>query len=228
MRPLLSNQTCSRPPRRRRAFPLGALRRMVRDMKREIPLATAQDVAGQWLSNRLAPHCERVQIAGSIRRECPTVGDIGIVAIPRPSFFETMARLHDSPASEISILKGLPGLQRGRAKYIQIRDSFYRIQLDVFLASRETWGVVLAIRTGSAEFSRGLMIRANRIGLTSFQSRLVSRAEVIYGKNGKPKAMGFAAPLETPEERDVFEALKIRWVEPENRHGFQDIKPLQS
>ena len=199
-------------------------------MKGKIPLATAQDVAGQWLSNRLAPLCERVQIAGSIRRECSTVGDIEIVAIPKSTFFEEMTRLHELPrqASEISILKGLPGLKKRRAKYIQIQDLFYGIQLDLFLASRETWGIILAIRTGSADFSKALMFRANQLGLTSFKGRLVPRNEIIRGKNGKPYAMGLAVPLETPEERDVFEALKIQWVEPPMRRGFRDIHPLPS
>ncbi len=33
---------------------------------------------------QLAPHCERIEIAGSIRRKKPDVGDIEIVAIPKP------------------------------------------------------------------------------------------------------------------------------------------------
>jgi DNA polymerase/3'-5' exonuclease PolX len=32
----------------------------------------------------LAPHCERIEIAGSIRRKKPDVKDIEIVAIPKP------------------------------------------------------------------------------------------------------------------------------------------------
>lgn len=32
----------------------------------------------------LTPHCERIEIAGSIRRKKPEVKDIEIVAIPKP------------------------------------------------------------------------------------------------------------------------------------------------
>jgi len=32
----------------------------------------------------LAPYCERIEIAGSIRRKKPDVGDIELVAIPKP------------------------------------------------------------------------------------------------------------------------------------------------
>ena len=50
--------------------------------KRRWPLADARAVAERWLA-MLAPVCERVQIAGSARREKPEVGDIELVYVPR-------------------------------------------------------------------------------------------------------------------------------------------------
>lgn len=47
-----------------------------------MPLATAQILANTiW--HALEPHCERIAIAGSIRREKETIGDIELVLIPR-------------------------------------------------------------------------------------------------------------------------------------------------
>lgn len=46
------------------------------------PLAQARAVA-DLLVSYLAPACERIEIAGSIRREVPEVKDIELVAIPR-------------------------------------------------------------------------------------------------------------------------------------------------
>lgn len=217
-------------------------------MKGKIPLAEAQRIAWDWV-RVLAPDCERIEVAGSIRRKCETVGDVEIAAILTPGKPEQVAllpglagtekqklpplfeRIHDlenfrNGTSPILVTKGTPGLLNGQARYLQIYDRTEKIYLDLFLATKETWGVIFTIRTGSAEFSHGLMLHANRIGLTSYQGRLVPAAEVIRGKNGKPKAMGLAVPFETPEERDVFEALKIQWIEPEERHGVLDIKPL--
>ena len=46
-----------------------------------VPLETAAKIA-EDLASLLRPVCERVEIAGSIRRGCPTIGDIEIVVIP--------------------------------------------------------------------------------------------------------------------------------------------------
>ena len=50
--------------------------------KAAIPLAKARGFA-QIIAARLAPYCERIEIAGSIRRKRETVGDIELVAISR-------------------------------------------------------------------------------------------------------------------------------------------------
>ena len=185
-------------------------------MKGKIPLAEAHRIAWLW-RDRLIPDCKRIEIAGSIRRECETVGDIEIVAIPKPALF---GRIHDLTYSRkgsppIVVTKGAPGLLNGKARYIQIYDAGEKIYLDLFLCMPETWGVIFAIRTGSAEFSHGLMIRANKLGMTSIQGRIHQATD-----------NGFCIAAQTPEERDVFEALQIQWVEPPQRHGFSDIKPL--
>lgn len=42
----------------------------------------------QALISLLKPHCKRIEICGSLRREKPDVGDIDIVAIPSPTLLE--------------------------------------------------------------------------------------------------------------------------------------------
>ena len=196
-------------------------------MKGKIPLAEAQRIAWDW-TRRFTLDCKRIEVAGSVRRKCEIVGDIEIVAIPKPSFFGRILDL-EQPGNghkPLLVTKGAPGLRNGKARYVQIYDKYEDVFIDLFLTTPETWSVIFAIRTGSAEFSHGLMGRANRIGLTSYQGRLVPNSELIRGGNDKVKSMGLAAPLDTPEERDVFEALQIEWVEPPMRRGFSDIKPL--
>ncbi len=49
------------------------------------PIQTVMPIAQRLLS-ALAPNCHRVELAGSLRRGRPMVGDIEIVAIPiRPT-----------------------------------------------------------------------------------------------------------------------------------------------
>lgn len=52
-------------------------------MKDRIPLALAQ-VYGNLAREDIAPYCERVEVAGSIRRGKPDVGDVELVVIPKP------------------------------------------------------------------------------------------------------------------------------------------------
>ena len=47
------------------------------------PLAEALEVANH-IQSALAPHCARVEIAGSIRRRRPSIGDVEIVCLPHP------------------------------------------------------------------------------------------------------------------------------------------------
>ena len=44
-------------------------------------LQQAREIA-EGVKAKLAPHCERIEIAGSIRRGKPVVGDIEIVCVP--------------------------------------------------------------------------------------------------------------------------------------------------
>jgi DNA polymerase/3'-5' exonuclease PolX len=50
--------------------------------KQRIPLARARIIAGE-IVDLLTPVCERIEVAGSVRREKATVGDnIEIVCVP--------------------------------------------------------------------------------------------------------------------------------------------------
>lgn len=50
--------------------------------KTKMPLAKAQKIA-ENVKSFLEPYCQRVEIAGSVRREKTEVGDIEIVVIPQ-------------------------------------------------------------------------------------------------------------------------------------------------
>ena len=55
----------------------------VKSKEKKYPHAEAQAIA-QEVVEQLRPHCERIVVAGSIRRKKSEVGDIEIVAIPKP------------------------------------------------------------------------------------------------------------------------------------------------
>lgn len=183
------------------------------------------------LVSMMSPHCHRVEIAGSIRRQRQDVKDIEIVVIPKwgmrpgtdmPLFGgepERVNFLHDwalQVAEPDGGLQGyvrwikpgtrlvLPWEPKPEGKYWRALVGG-RIKLDLFLASRDNWGIILAIRTGSAEFSQALMTYA--------------RHKTCYHVEGGHLRDERGTALETREERDVFDALGIDWVEPRNRSG---------
>lgn len=146
---------------------------------------------------QLAPHCERIEIAGSIRRRKPDVGDIEMVAIPKPYDVGLFASGIAPIVEQWPRVRGvLP------CKYTQrlLPDG---IVLDLFFATAENWGLIFAIRTGSADYSHQVLAHGWSVrGWKSIDG-------VLHNSAGKP--------VPTPEERDVFRIAGVPWVEPEAR-----------
>ncbi len=157
-------------------------------------LVKAKGIADKAI-NVLRPHCERIEIAGSIRREKPEPNDIEIVAIPKPYDVGLFESGIATVVNRWEKVKGeLP------CKYTQ-RILPEGIKLDLFFATPENWGLIFAIRTGSAEFSHRLAIRWVRFGYNSKGG--------ILSRDGKQYMIR--------EESDLFELLAIKYIEPKSR-----------
>lgn len=146
---------------------------------------------------KLAPHCHRIEIAGSIRRKKAEVGDIELVAIPKP--YET-GLFSSGIALVVNQWKKIKG--ELPCKYTQ-RMLPQGIKLDLFFATADNWGLIFAIRTGSADFSKKVLAqRWVQLGYKSI--------------NGMLHYKGRPIPLR--EEEDLFALLKIGFVPPEKRN----------
>lgn len=143
----------------------------------------------------LEPYCKRIEIAGSIRRRKLDCGDIELVIIRDMEKIEELKRIVGKWEKVKGSIKG---------KYIQVvlpED----LKLDVFIAADDgsNWGNIYLIRTGNWKFSRYMMgIRAKQVGL-------LHRGGYLIDKDGKR--------LECREEQDVFDLLKMKYIEPEDR-----------
>jgi len=158
-------------------------------------LADALLIANRILAE-LEPHCERIAIAGSVRRRKAEVGDIEIVAIPKP--YDT--GLFESGIAPL--VNRWPKLRGSLpCKYTQRRLP-EGIALDLFFAVPENWGLILAIRTGSAEFSHRVL--ACGWVARGFHS---SGGKLIKGLH----------TFEVREESELFNLIGVPWVEPEKR-----------
>ena len=155
----------------------------------------------------LRPYCERIELAGSLRRERPLVGDVEIVAIPR-RLRDLFGDPLDGPTLLDSFLddRGVLFSKRGE-RYQQFRYG-HQTMVDLFLPTVETWGSVFTIRTGSWEFSRWLVTPQGAGG---------AAPDGLVFRDGRLWANGRL--LATPEEVDVFHALGLVYIEPAQRHG---------
>lgn len=143
----------------------------------------------------LAPHCDRCEIAGSVRRQKPECKDIEVVAIPKPYDTGLFTSGIATVLNQWPIVKGqLPCL------YTQ-RILPEGIKLDFFVANPENFGYIYMLRTGSREFNFKWVIDLKNLGYKPHDGAIYS--------NGHP--------VRVPEESDVFRLLKRDFVKPENR-----------
>jgi DNA polymerase/3'-5' exonuclease PolX len=201
-----------------------------------IPRQNAEAVA-VLLIEKLAPFCERIEIAGSIRRKMNTVKDIEIVAIPRTE--TPQLGLFGDPGEPISLLKQKldslvldgflekrtddDGKQRWGEKHQRalFQAPSGPIGIDFFaVLPPAQWGVIFAIRTGNYEFSRNLVTGTFHGGRMPDGLRVSDGALWRVAEDRETKL----GVVHTPEEKDFFEA--IGWPDypaPEARY-FEDTK----
>jgi DNA polymerase/3'-5' exonuclease PolX len=160
-------------------------------------LEQAKNIADQIVL-LLKPHCDRIEIAGSIRRKKTEVKDIEIVAIPKSyqvGLFEsgiaTIINKWDKVKGELP------------CKYTQ-RILPEGIKLDLFFATPENWGLIYAIRTGSADYSHKVLATAwVKAGYKSIEGNL------FHVSNNKQ--------YDVREEIDLFKRIGVKYIEPEFR-----------
>lgn len=145
----------------------------------------------------LEPHCERIEIAGSIRRKKPEVGDIEIVAIPKPY---NIGLFESGIATVVNQWKKVKG--ELPCKYTQ-RILPHGIKLDLFFAQPNNWGLIYALRTGSANYSHQVL--ASEWVSQGYRSE----GGLLY-YNG--------SNIILKEEEDLFKLLKLKYMEPEFRN----------
>ncbi len=179
--------------------------------KISVKLSQAQDIARD-LVKAFSPGCDRIEIAGSIRRKKPRVGDIEIVCIPtwqRDLFGEVSIK---APTALDHILydlvaagRLLPSEKNGPKFKQFILPDIEGLHMDLFLTTPECWGVIYTIRTGPAEFNMKLVLQ-------DWQGGLLPKGHRIRGG----RVLHHKRTLATPEEKDLFELIG-GWIGPENR-----------
>jgi DNA polymerase/3'-5' exonuclease PolX len=176
-------------------------------VKTKMPLAEAERI-GRSMVNALLPLCERVELAGSIRRRAPFVGDIEIVAIPKQvtDMFGAVLPLSSDHALNRPdwSLYGSVKVDGSKQKKILLLQG---IQLDLFIVTPPAqWGVQFLLRTGPADYSHK-MVTARKYG-GCMPSHLRVQGGAVWSNNHV---------IPTPEESDVYTLFGLGYVPPEMR-----------
>ncbi len=161
----------------------------------------AKEIADK-IVERMRPYCARIEIAGSIRRHCSKVGDIEIVYIPISCYALELFNIIDK-------WKKIKGKNLG--KYTQ-RELPEGINLDLFQATFDNWGLIFAIRTGSADFSH------NVLAAGWVKKGYHSEEGVLYMCCTPDEIdLDYSHPVYIRDELELFNLIGIPYVEPENR-----------
>ena len=183
-------------------------------MKTKWPISDARSVA-QMLVHDLAALCERIEIAGSIRRKKPMVSDIEILYVPRfeerpfDLFSTHLLNLADEQINHwlsVGYLAKRPSSTGVTAWGDKNKLGIHvpsGISLDLFATTLENWWVSLVVRTGSKETNLKLTNGAINHGrsLNAYGCGVTERGNIIPARS----------------ERDVFDLCFVPYAEPENR-----------
>ena len=114
------------------------------------------------IKSLLEPHCQLIEIAGSIRRECALVNDIEIVCVPnavKQSDLFDSSRIWVRSTDFSKTVRGLGAIIKGSpetGKYCRVVVSAV-LELDLFMTTLEDYYRILAIRTGPADYSHKVL-----------------------------------------------------------------------
>lgn len=129
--------------------------------KTKIPLKQAQALA-EKIIKELSPACARIEVAGSVRRKKPEVGDIEIVCIPEMQldlFGDPSGSILDIHLEQLAeagrILKSEGENKRWGPKWKSFHPAARpELKVDLFITTAPEWGYTFTIRTGPSDFSR--------------------------------------------------------------------------
>ena len=154
-------------------------------------------------------NCEKIEVAGSIRRQKPKVHDIDFVVVAKSdsdwqAINEVLRRMKAKPnCSGPKLIKTYLPCQNGT------------FQVDFYRAKPSTFGIHLLIRTGSAQHNCWLAGYAISKGMRlKYSEGLIKDAAPIAGEdeNGVFSALGLHCPL--PTEREIVKGKPI-WMSKE-------------
>jgi DNA polymerase/3'-5' exonuclease PolX len=165
-------------------------------------LAAATRLA-ERIRDEIAPHCDRIEIAGSIRRRRPECGDIDLVCLPKVG---GKAEITERCGRTAKLVKhGTQYVVFELANGFQLDLWFAHAGAgDLFAREPSNWGALLLSRTGSAAHNIHLCNVAHSKGLHFNPHRGLERRGAVVASE---------------TEEAIFVALSLDFIAPEAREA---------
>ena len=157
-------------------------------------LEQARQIANN-IKKILTPYCDRIEIAGSIRRGKPIVHDIDIVLIEKP----------ESALIIPSLLATIGAITLNGSKIKRLHYGDADINIDIYTATPASWSTLLLIRTGSKKNNIRLATIAKRKGW-----QLKANGDGLFNNHGD-RIVG-------DTEQSIYQVLDIPYQKPHDRH----------
>lgn len=154
----------------------------------------------------IQPYCRKLEIVGALRRRCPEVNSIELLAISREEeitdlfgevvqpYFLTEDWVH---TCDLNFLKNGPKYKR-----FFWQDSW----VNLYLTSKYQWGLHMAIRTGCRQYSRWLVTPKRKGGALPGYMRV---------KDGW--LWSHERQMITLTEPNFYNCIEAEWIRPELR-----------
>jgi DNA polymerase (family 10) len=152
----------------------------------------------------IEPYCERIEIAGSVRRGRQECHDLDIVLIPKEGCIDKIKSLCLSHHPMFAGA-GIPDPKWGEKLASFSWDGF--VQTDLYFCDKHTFPVIYLIRTGSKEHNIKLTTLAKNKGM------FLAAEGTLYADRLK------AAAIHVKDEMDVFYNLGLPYIEPGEREA---------
>jgi len=154
----------------------------------------------------LQPYCKQVEIVGDLRRRCPKVRSIELLAVSREEevydlFGELVAPF---PLIDDWVYSCGLNFTKNGPKYKCF--CWEEVKVDLFLTSQYQWGLHLALRTGSRPYARWLVTPKRKGG--ALPGYMQVHDGWLWSRDKK---------IVTLTEPNFFSCIEAEWIRPEKR-----------
>jgi len=179
---------------------------MLKESRDKVPLGVARPLAELFCRQlRSLPGVDRVEVAGSVRRGCPMVGDVDILVGISSGGDEALLEVIEHHPQVKEVIEK-------EENHLSLR-TWTGVKLEIFVVTSEKFAAGWWYLTGSAAHREELRAYAREAGFSLDEAGLPSSLE--------------EAPVDLSSEEELYSRLSLPFIAPELREGKGEVKAAQ-